>query len=107
MERINVHPLLSSSSVDDEPRERIVQPRNNLLDELDDVDFKKRFRMNKETVQFLANLLDEIPEPIDNRNQPISKMNQILICLRFYATGSFQINVGDLFMCLSPQYRGL
>ncbi|KAJ8929394.1 hypothetical protein NQ314_017926 [Rhamnusium bicolor] len=71
--------------------------RNNLFEELNDTEFRKRFRISKNTFQRLANLLDGVMEPVNDRNQPISKINQILICLRFYASGSFQINIGDHF----------
>lgn len=102
MERINLvdfNNLLSSSSDSDDEirRPRIMKHRNNLMNELDDVDFKKRFRMKKDTVESISNMLHGLFEPVDRLNNPISKLNQILICLRFYATGSFQINIGDHF----------
>lgn len=109
MERIDfLHDLLdfsssSSSSSDDEgPRMRLVKPRNNLFNELDDIEFKKRFRLSKNTVEQVANMLDNVFEPIDQRNQPVSKLNQILITLRYFATGSFQINIGDHFNISQP-----
>ncbi|KAJ8935719.1 hypothetical protein NQ314_012673 [Rhamnusium bicolor] len=80
----------SEDDVDVPRRQKVVRPRNDLLIELDDIEFKKRFRMNKASVQRLSELLVNVEEPLNNRNQPITKMNEILICLRFYATGSFK-----------------
>lgn len=91
-----------SSNEEEGPRMRLVKPRNNLFIELDDIEFKKRFRLSKNTVEQLANLLDNVFEPVDQRNQPLSKVNQILITLRYFATGSFQINIGDLFNISQP-----
>lgn len=95
----------SSNSDDDIPgqrRVRVVKQRNNLFHELDEVEFKKRFRVSKNTFQHLENLLQDIEEPLDNRNNPISKRNQLLIFMRFCATGSFQINLGDHFNVSQP-----
>nr|CAI5823312.1 unnamed protein product [Callosobruchus analis] len=95
MERLNfvvdaVNILSSSSDSDsqDDRTPRIVRQRNDLFETLDDVEFKRRFRLIKRTLLRL--------EARDNRNKPVSKRNQILICLRFFATGSFQITVGDV-----------
>jgi hypothetical protein len=49
--------------------------------------------MNKETSLILSDLLNFNLEPTSCRNQTISKLNQILVCLSFYATHSFQIVV--------------
>ena len=101
--------LLNSSSSDSsdkdmliERRARVVKQRNDLFHELDEVEFKKRFRFDKNTFQEVENLLQGIEEPLDNRNHPISKRNQALICLRYCATGSFQINIGNHFNISQP-----
>ena len=39
---------------------------------------------------------DDIPEPENNRGRPLSPRTQLLVALRYYATGSFQIVHGDL-----------
>lgn len=99
LEEIDLNLLTASDSSEDEQlrRPRTMKRRNNLFEELDDLEFKQRFRLNKNSVQHLANLLERVLEPENERNNPISKMNQILICLRYYATGTFQINVADYF----------
>nr|CAI5823309.1 unnamed protein product [Callosobruchus analis] len=103
MERLNfvvdaVNILSSSSDSDsqDDRTPRIVRQRNDLFETLDDVEFKRRFRLIKRTLLRLECLLCNLQEARDNRNKPVSKRNQILICLRFFATGSFQITVGDV-----------
>lgn len=94
--------ILTSSDEEEIHRPRTVKFRNNLFEELDHVEFKNRFRLDKNTVLFLANLLELVIEPVNDRNHPVSKLNQILICLRYYASGTFQINVGDHFNVSQP-----
>jgi hypothetical protein len=103
MDRLQFFPRIlnensSSSSEDERERNRrVVKQRKHFFDEYTDTRFRNRFRMNKETVLILAALLNPDLEPTSRRNKPISKLNQILICLSFYATGSFQSVVGDVF----------
>jgi len=55
-------------------------------------EFKRRFKFNKESV--LYGILPKIEERlanINNRGLSVSPVFQILICLRFYATSSFQV----------------
>jgi len=55
-------------------------------------EFKRRFRFNKESV--LYGILPKIEErlaSINNRGLPVPPVFQLLICLRFYATSSFQV----------------
>jgi len=106
MDRVDFH-LLDSSESEDEMMVRVVRPiirpRNNLLSKLNDKEFKNRFRMNKHSFRHLVNLLEGIEDdPRTKLNNPISKDNQVLIALRFYATGSFQINIGDHFNVSQP-----
>ena len=41
-------------------------------------------------------LRDDLPEPIDNRGNPIHPEIQLKAALQFYAPGSFQIVARDL-----------
>ncbi|XP_069702656.1 putative nuclease HARBI1 [Periplaneta americana] len=62
-----------------------------------DIEFKRRFRFHKRTVLDL--ILPKIERTLAKPNQrglPVPPVLQLLICLRFYATGSFQIVIGDL-----------
>nr|CAI5839606.1 unnamed protein product [Callosobruchus analis] len=76
----------SDSDSQDDRRPRIVRERNDLFETLDDVEFKRRFRLTKRTFLRLECLLCNLQKARDNRNHPVSKRNQILICLRFFAS---------------------
>lgn len=57
-------------------------------------EFKRRFRFNKDSV--LYGILPKIQNELihnNNRGLPIPPLCQLLICLRFYATGSFQVSI--------------
>ncbi|XP_018363578.1 PREDICTED: putative nuclease HARBI1 isoform X2 [Trachymyrmex cornetzi] len=86
-----------SSSDDDEDiiRPKRFKQRMNYFDDLDDIEFKMRFRLNKNSVLLILNHIEEVLIFRSNRNNPISPMQQLLLTLRFYATGSFIISAGD------------
>lgn len=79
------------------PRIRHLRDRFSPLEEYGSEDFRMRFRLRKESVIRLANILQTDLEHETMRGRPLAPMQQILITLRFYATGSFQRVVGDLF----------
>lgn len=55
-------------------------------------EFKRRFRFSKNSVMFgILPLVEEGLAKINNRGLPISPVIQLLICLRFYSTASFQV----------------
>ncbi|KAK5645964.1 hypothetical protein RI129_004428 [Pyrocoelia pectoralis] len=95
---------LSSLSEDEAPLRRIrfIRDRNNPFENLDDHHFKLRFRFSKETVMELMHIIGPVIEPATKRNKAITALNQLLITLRFYATGSFQQTIGDLFRVSKP-----
>ncbi|KAJ8929608.1 hypothetical protein NQ314_017685 [Rhamnusium bicolor] len=73
-------------------REYNVRHRPDHMNMWDDNEFFKRFRLSKQTV---AKLLTRNKRTIITRNQPISPLGQLLLTLRFCATGSFYITMGD------------
>jgi hypothetical protein len=91
---------LSSDEDDQEPlrrlprRIRFIRDRENPFD-LHDNDFKKRFRLNKATVMNLVHLIGHTLEPRTHRNKSLDARCQIVITLRFYATGGFLELIGD------------
>jgi hypothetical protein len=91
---------LSSDEDDQEPlrrlprRIRFICNRENPFD-LHDNDFKKRFRLNKTTVMNLLHLIGHTLEPRTHRNKSLDARCQIVITLRFYATGGFLELIGD------------
>ncbi|GLV40830.1 hypothetical protein CBL_10005 [Carabus blaptoides fortunei] len=77
--------------------EKKYQVHANPFETYDEAEFKLRFRFSKQTVQNFLQLIDTKLEPIQNKRELlVSKMNQLLLALRFYATGSFQLAQGDL-----------
>lgn len=74
-------------------RERAL--RRNDFENLREEEFLKRYRLSKTVVGKVVEEIQERLEYPTNRNIPLSPMQQVLITLRFYATGSFHLMVGD------------
>ena len=79
-------------------RIRPLRDRFNPLEEYHYEDFPLRFRLRKDSVIDLVKIL----EPKDLQHQtrrglPLTPMQQMLIALRFYVTGTFPRVIGDLF----------
>ncbi|CAH2091630.1 unnamed protein product [Euphydryas editha] len=95
---------ISESSSDDEivaeyvlmRRPKVFRPRNPPLGHWDEVDFCQRYRLSKESVIWIIrNIGDELKRPTE-RNYAVTPMEQLLLTLRFYATGNMQQCSGDL-----------
>ena len=68
----------------------------DVISKYSDEEFRERFRMNKNTFN---DLLDEIRGSLDkenNRGRPIPPEIQLMVTLRYFATGTFQQVDGDL-----------
>ena len=76
---------------------RHLRDRFNPLEEYDDEDFRLRFHLRKDSVSNLVKILDKDLQHQTRRGLPLTPMQQVLIALRFYATGTFQRVIGDLF----------
>nr|XP_008200958.2 PREDICTED: putative nuclease HARBI1 [Tribolium castaneum] len=91
----------SSESKNEEPerpvvrRMRFIRDRENPFEILDEHAFKKRFRLNKATVMHLVDIIGDRVAPKTQRNKSLSAQTQMLIALRFYATGGFLELLGD------------
>lgn len=57
--------------------------------------FWKRYRFKPKTVEALTLLLGKEIEPLANTNNAFTAKQRLCIALRFYATGTHQIEVGD------------
>jgi hypothetical protein len=69
-------------------REQVIRDRQNPFVNYSEDEFIDRYRLNKECVlTILAEIRDSL-EP-KQKNLSISPLNQFLIALRFYGTGSF------------------
>lgn len=67
----------------------------------DDAQFLSRYRFTKATVRELLLMLP-LTENADKRGQPLTPMLQLLVALRFYAHGTFQVVTGDLIKVSQP-----
>ncbi|XP_011149430.1 putative nuclease HARBI1 [Harpegnathos saltator] len=82
---------------------RYIRDQNNIFEFYEDSEFKKCFRFCKESV--LHGILPRIEQylrKVNNRGLPIDPIVQLLVCLRFYASASFQIVVGDTMALSQP-----
>ncbi|CAK1602659.1 unnamed protein product [Parnassius mnemosyne] len=76
-------------------RPKTYKERRDYFEEYDDVDFRTRFRLSKESCLDVLQMIEDKLEYPSNRNKSISPINQLLLTLRYYATGSQQITMGD------------
>ncbi|XP_031328675.1 putative nuclease HARBI1 [Photinus pyralis] len=63
--------------------------------EWDETDFVRRFRLSKASVLVVLELIQGDIRARTNRNNPIAPLQQLLLTLRFFASGSFYITVSD------------
>ncbi|XP_023931601.1 putative nuclease HARBI1 [Lingula anatina] len=61
-----------------------------------DEEFRRRYRLTKDAFQELLRLVTPMIAPHNERGNPIPADIQLLLTLRFYATGTFQMACGDL-----------
>ncbi|KAF5271297.1 hypothetical protein FQR65_LT05312 [Abscondita terminalis] len=90
----------SSSSREDEemlPIRRVKRfwRRENCMEKYDDFEFFERFWLTKLTVEFLLTTIIHLLSFPTNRGGAVRPMTQLLLTLRFYATGSMLIFAGD------------
>lgn len=58
-------------------------------------ELRSRYRFGRESIIYITNLLEASLRRKTKRNNPLSVLQQVLIALRFYASGSFLQVVGD------------
>lgn len=94
LQLINIEDL----EIDDDNIEVIRVPKRYIRDGANpfefynNLEFKKRFRFSKESVLYgILPMIEEDLIKINNRDLPISPAMQLLTCLRFYASASFQV----------------
>ncbi|XP_021194917.3 putative nuclease HARBI1 [Helicoverpa armigera] len=91
--------LSSLSSLSDHEEDflhhrRRIPDRMDIFSKYDGEDFRIRYRISKHAVLQIRNILDI--EPLTERNKPINGLTQLLIFLRFIATGTSQAVLDDL-----------
>ena len=62
-----------------------------------DEELVRRYRFGQQTIRYITRLVEDEISPATNRNQPVSPIQQVLITLRYLASGSFQQVTGDTF----------
>ena len=65
------------------------------IDGYTDEELRTRYRFEKESIQYINDLLADNLRRKTNRNYPLSALQQVLIALRFFVSGSFLQMVGD------------
>lgn len=76
---------------------RVFRQRKDPFNMLDDFEFKQRYRLANATVMDLTHNIGINLRHETCRNKSLDPLTQILITLRFYATGAFQQLVCNAF----------
>ncbi|XP_029054202.2 putative nuclease HARBI1 [Osmia bicornis bicornis] len=82
---------------------RYIRDGSDPFDCFDEDEFRRRYRFTKDSV--LNEILPKIEAGLqksNNRGLPIPPAMQLLICLRYYATASFQLILGDTMNVSQP-----
>nr|CAI5854434.1 unnamed protein product [Callosobruchus analis]CAI5858474.1 unnamed protein product [Callosobruchus analis]CAI5863380.1 unnamed protein product [Callosobruchus analis] len=74
---------------------RYIRDMENPLELYNGREFKKRFRFSKDVFQNVLVPLVEERGPQTNRGLPVHPVIGLLLTLRFYATGSFQVSTDN------------
>ena len=88
-------------------RPRVFRDRSNPLTELDDDDFRTRYRLTKNC---FVELLEKIEPELENATSThggLLPVHQLLVTLRFYASGSFLVSDVIVLGSLSTIYMGM
>lgn len=80
-----------------EPRRRASYVNKAQFDDFSNQEehFRKRYRFKRETVELLCELLRPELEPLTMTNNAFTLEQRVCCALRFFATGTFQMEVGD------------
>ncbi|XP_045446885.1 putative nuclease HARBI1 [Melitaea cinxia] len=76
-------------------RPRVFQMRRNYYEEYDEESFKTRFRLSKPSALNVLQLIENKLEFPNDKNNSLAPINQLLLTLRYYATGCHQLTMGD------------
>ena len=72
----------------------VFKDRSNPLEELNEREVFIRYRFRPATIMFILASLQNVTQ-LTLRSFSLPPLLQLLVCLRFFATGSFQIVIGD------------
>ena len=76
-------------------RPRVFRDRTHPLDMYDDEEIRRRYRLTRQLIMSLHDIIGPGLEPDTNRNHAVPAILQLFTALRYYATGTFQNVVGD------------
>ena len=68
---------------------------NSLIDGFTDQELRARYRFGRQSILYITNLLARDLRRSTARNHALSPLHQVLIALRFFASGSFLQVIGD------------
>uniref|UniRef100_A0A914X5H1 Putative nuclease HARBI1 n=1 Tax=Plectus sambesii TaxID=2011161 RepID=A0A914X5H1_9BILA len=83
-------------------RERVLRNHSNPLEMYDDLNLYQRFRFDRQGIVDLAAMLAPALNSRTTKGRPIPPVAQVLIALRFSASGSFQAVAGDSVQVSQP-----
>ena len=75
-------------------RPRVFRDRSNPLEDLEPDEVFRRYRFLPPTIIFIMSLLPDLSAPTA-RNMPLPPLMQLLVCLRYFATGSSHLLIAD------------
>ena len=75
-------------------RLRLFKDRSNPPETMEEDEVFERFRFHPQTVMYLIGLLPNLAHPT-KRNNPLPPLIQVLVCLRYLATGAIHLLIGD------------
>lgn len=77
-------------------RQRVFRDRSNPLDFMDERELISKYRLTRNVIVELCQLLEPHVRRVTARSQSLPVSLQVLVALRFFATGSFQAVNGDV-----------
>ncbi|XP_048512552.1 putative nuclease HARBI1 isoform X1 [Athalia rosae] len=89
----NAVELLENAEILEERPRRIYNRQRDPF-ELNDDQFIRLFRLNKDLATNIINLFDELHDNPHRRSSALTSETKVLTALRFYASGSYQMDVG-------------
>jgi hypothetical protein len=75
-------------------RPRLFRDRMNPLEVYDEDEVFSRYRFRPQTIYYILSVLPNLNHPT-KRNNPLPPLLQLLVCLRFLATGAIHLLIGD------------
>ena len=94
-----LHLLQSNLSNSECPRKRRIYRRQlDPLESYTDCELRSRYRFGRRAINYIVELVAAEIMPNTNRNHSVSAEMQVLVTLRFLASGSFLQVIGDTFL---------